>query len=396
MKQRLFMKRLFVAFLFATVSFVSSFAQPLETPVCYAFTEGYVSTLKYKFSYENEKYFIDLRLVGHGNSLKGGDQVVFVTQDGTKHTYVIPEKEEEPEYYLIEVNYTDILQYQDGLKSITLVKDGKSQPMEITRYCNQRTKKGAKGIIGVAYSLEKKKGHLSYKSAIEGEKQKLEEERLKTVQAKAKVLEEEKALDVIMPDVNIYHRVFVGYAPTQYNSGRHAEGFTFGYTGGVCLAKKSMVYLEFGVQGDFYRFKGSDSFDTLIENLDQCSKLISAAAKQGGLSQSEINNITTPLDAFKSSINQNDAWNAFAISVPIAITKRIELGHSGATLSPFIGPMVRFNVRESGSDIFQIGGQGGINLDYKHLNIGVAYHLEAWTNGNRHTRGLAIRLGYTF
>ena len=111
------MKRLLVAFLFATVSFVSSIAQPMETPVCYAFSEGSVSTLKYKFSYENEKYFIDLRLIGHGNTFKAGDQVLFVTHDGAKYTYVIPEIEEAPEYYLVEMNlyegtYRDSVEYR--------------------------------------------------------------------------------------------------------------------------------------------------------------------------------------------------------------------------------------------------------------------------------------------
>jgi len=334
------MKRLLIVFLLATSPFLACLAQNLETPICYAFTEakGYESTLKYKFSYQDEKYFINLRLVGHDNSLNAGDQVIFETKNGTRYTYVIPKKEEESEYQPFEIGYTDILQYQEGLNSITLVKEGKSKTLVLTSYCNSCTQRGAKGIIGDAYSLEKKKGRTA-----------IEEEKLKVVQAKAKVFEEEKTTGAYLINVPFYNRLFAGYTPTQFkDGGDYAEGFTFGYTGGLCLNKKSTVYLEFGVQGDFFHQK-------VIESK-----------------------------------------NVFAFSIPIAITNRIELGHSGVTLSPFIGPMVRFNITESGSDIFQIGGQGGLNLDYRHLNFGVAYHFEVWTKGSNHSRGLALRLGYTF
>ena len=360
------MKRLLVAFLFATVSFVSSIAQPMETPVCYAFSEGSVSTLKYKFSYENEKYFIDLRLIGHGNTFKAGDQVLFVTHDGAKYTYVIPEIEEAPEYYLVEMNYSDILHYQNGLKSITLVKDGKSQPMEITRYCNQCTKKGAKDIIRLAYSWEKKRGNITCKTAIEGEKQKLEEERLKTVQAKAKVIEEEKATGAYLVNVPYYSRLYLGYAPTQDNYWHHGEGLTFGYTGGIRLGKESKGYFEFGVQFDYSRIK-------YLLNLS-----------------SSVSGNTIEMD------HVYDKDNAFSVSIPLDFTGRFELGHTGVTLSPFIGPMVRFNLLESGSDVFQDGGQCGLKLDYRHLYVGVEYHIEFVPKNGDHTRGLAFRIGYTF
>lgn len=348
------MKRFVTILAFAAIAAMNVQAQSIESPVCYAIEGNHEATLKYKFLYQDENYSIAIRLIKESmNIFKTGDKITFLTADGTQLTYTIPESEAagSSEYYTFPVDYADLVHFQTGIEMITSERAGKTLELALTPYCSSTTRSGTKDIAKKAFDLELLKAQNAYRILKQREQDAASDSiaaaRLAHAQAKAKIIEEEKALDVIMPDVSFYHRVFVGYTPTQLSDDRgYAEGFTFGYTGGVCLVKKSVVYLEFGVQGDYYR-----------------------ATK---------------------------TFHAFAISVPIAITKRFELGHSGATLSPFIGPMVRFNVRESGSDIFQIGGQGGINLDYKHLNIGVAYHLEVWTNGNGHTRGLAIRLGYTF
>ena len=320
---------------------VSIVAQSVETPICYAF-KGPEATLKYKFSYQDGQYYISFRLVGHGNTLKVGDRIIMESKGMRKMEYLVSEPviaaAGEQDYIPFKTDYQDILSLQEGLSKILLVEGNSTKNLELTNYCKSCTKKGAKSIVNDAYKVEKLKEH----STLSSERLK---ERSELAAEKKKVIEAEKEAGLYMVNVSFYHRIYVGYTPTQRSDnlgGGYAEGLTFGYTGGLCLNRKSTTYLEFGVQGDYYQVKN------------------------------------------------------FAVSIPFAITKRFELGNSGATLSPFIGPMVRFNIRESGSDVFQIGGQGGLNLDYKHLNVGIAYHLEAWTKGGSHTRGLVFRLGCTF
>ena len=333
------MKRLFLIAAFAFIATLNIVAQSIETPICYALKE-HKGTLKYHFTYEDSKYFTCFRLYENsGNTLKAGDKIIMENENGEKIEFAFTEqiiqKAGEKEYYPVETDYRDLLCLETTLKRIRLVRDGTSEDLELTGYCKSCTKKGAIAMLSAF----------------------------------------EKENNAILTDVPMFHRAYVGYAPTQSKGYVHYEGLTFGYIGGLRLGKESMNYFEFGVQFDYIH---GEKFDGEHYYEDLTKKTIRSAE-----------DVPNPY-SYTTDLNN------FSISIPLAFTHRFELGHSGAMLSPYIGPMAKFNVQEKGADVFQIGAQGGINFDYKHLYLGMGYHIEFEIKGSDHTRGLFFRIGATF
>ena len=71
------MKRSLSILVFALVAISNLYAQMTETPVSYAYLPGRESTLKYKFSYGEEKFFTNLRLIkGSANAFLAGDKII--------------------------------------------------------------------------------------------------------------------------------------------------------------------------------------------------------------------------------------------------------------------------------------------------------------------------------
>lgn len=153
---------------------------------------------------------------------------------------------------------------------------------------------------------------------------------------------------------NFYHRIYLGYAPYNYSGNNFSEDLNIGYTAGIRLTKPSLsgsaLYLQLGAQVDW-----------------------------------EI----TPT-GYKDGIS---------ITLPIDLTHRFYIGHSNVAISPFVGAEFRIIPRhytlEDGA-LLQPGFEVGANLDYKHLNVGVLYHMEIFCKNDRgHNRGIAVRLGVT-
>ena len=212
------MKRFVTILAFAAIAAMNVQAQSIESPVCYAIEGNHEATLKYKFLYQDENYFIAIRLIKESmNIFKTGDKITFLTADGTQLTYTIPESEAagSSEYYTFPVDYADLVHFQTGIEMITSERAGKTLELALTPYCSSTTRSGTKDIAKKAFDLELLKAQNAYRILKQREQDAASDSiaaaRLAHAQAKAKIIEEEKALDVIMPDVSFYHRVFVVY-----------------------------------------------------------------------------------------------------------------------------------------------------------------------------------------
>lgn len=340
------MKRLFylavLVFMVTTAS-----AQSFETPICYAL-RGADATLKYRFKYDEGKFYTCFRIYEKpGNALKPGDKIIMENVDEEVVEYQITEQvihdSGDNDFYQVETDYNQLVLLQRKLKKITLIRENVTETPKLTAYCKTCTVNGAKEVVCNATRIEREKELLTVKRANV-------DERIKLLEAKAAAIDIEKNTGA---HLSYYNRFFVGYAPTyirsKYGSEDYEEGLTFGYTRGLRLNIEKMIYFEFGTQFDFIRSRTYDD-------------------------------------------------NDFMISIPLAFTGRIALGPSRVTMSPFLGPIFKFCVTEKDKNIFQIGVQGGLNIDYNHLNCGVGYHADFWMKDSplAHARGLYIRLGYTF
>lgn len=155
---------------------------------------------------------------------------------------------------------------------------------------------------------------------------------------------------------NFYHRIYLGYAPYKsykYRDNVFSEDLNIGYTAGIRLTKPSLsgsaLYLQLGAQVDW-------------------------------------------------EITPTGYKNDISITIPIDLTHRFYIGHSNVAISPFVGAEFRINPRHDtqNGDLLQPGFEVGANLDYKHLNVGVLYHMEIFCKNNLgHNRGIAVRLGVT-
>mgnify|MGYP006873021214 CR=1 FL=1 len=397
------MKRLFylavLVFMVTTAS-----AQSFETPICYAL-RGADATLKYRFKYDEGKFYTCFRIYEKpGNALKPGDKIIMENVDEEVVEYQITEQvihdSGDNDFYQVETDYNQLVLLQRKLKKITLIRENVAETPKLTAYCKTCTVNGAKEVVCNATRIEKEKERAKLleakAAAIKAAINIIRIEKAKLPETKAAVIEIEKTIGAhLTNDVSYYNRFFVGYAPTQSKGNKHYEGLTFGYTGGLRLSKDSKAYLEFGVQFDElpHAWVHTDTESNVAETISNATKAISNANES--LTTANNVDISNPTKQIMPNLTPGTD-NNFSISIPIAITPRFELGYSGATLSPFLGPIFKFNVQERGSNVFQVGAQGGINLDYKHLYLGLGYHIEFWTKESDHTRGLYIRLGYTF
>jgi len=93
------MKRSFSFLAFALVAITNLLGQVTKTPVCYAYLPGRESTLKYKFSYGEEKFYTNLRFIkGSENAFKAGDRIIMKAEGDKTITFSV--KEEIQSYFL--------------------------------------------------------------------------------------------------------------------------------------------------------------------------------------------------------------------------------------------------------------------------------------------------------
>lgn len=346
------MRRSLSTIVFVLIALTNLFAQtaenPLpqtvETPVCYAYLPGQKLTLKYKFSYGEEKFYTNLRFIkGSDNAFQPGDRIIFNTLNEKKIIFSVEENllaGATSGYIPFETSAEELVSMQKGISGITFVRDGKSYSLEPINDKFAETKRSANKIVPAAYELEHRKN-----------REKLENELYKIEKARK---EQKKQMMKLGVAPKFYNRIYLGYSPTDKSLMGYTFGHDFmniGYTAGIRLGKQETVtpYLQFGAQFDW------------------------EIAPNG---KSEL-----------------------SISLPIDITWRYYLGQSNVALSPFAGAIFRINPRHSTEDgmLLQPGFEIGANLDYKRFYCGVLYHMEFFTReGLGNIRGLALRVGCNF
>jgi hypothetical protein len=330
-----------VALLIATMSYAQTAenpsAQTIETPVCYAYLPIQKFTLKYKFSYYEEKFYTNFRFIqGSDNVFRAGDKIIFRTEEERQITYSVKESqlaEATSGYIPFETSYEELTYMQKGICEISFVRDGKRFIFEPINDKYADTKRTVKNIASASYELEYRKNQ-----------NRIENELYKSNWC---IQERKKQLMKFGIAPKLYNRIYLGYSPT--NGGY--DFMNIGYTGGLRLGEQKKVtpYLQFGAQFDW-----------------------------------EV---------------ATDYKSELSISLPIDISWRCYLGQSNVAVSPFAGAIFRFNPRHSSEDgmLFQPGFEIGANLDYKRFYCGVLYHMEFFTReGLGHTRGLAVRVGCNF
>ena len=326
------------------VAIANLYAQTVETPVCYGYSPELKFTLKYKFSYGEEKFYTNLRFIRGSESIfKAGDKIIMKTKkDGKDITFDVAGdglSGMADGYIPFETTVEELSAMQKGVTGITFVRDGKSYVIEPIKDKFAYTRQTAGTICKYAYMSERLK---LKESLINSENE-----------TALKVQELKKAKCEIGIAPNFYQRIYLGYAPYNYSSNVFSEDLNMGYTAGIRLARPSSsgsaTYLQLGAQID-------------------------------------------------CEITPTGFDNDISITLPVDLTHRFYIGHSNVAVSPFAGAEFRINPRHSTEDgaLFQPGFQVGANLDYKHLNVGVLYHMEIFCKNNLgHNRGLAVRLGVT-
>lgn len=363
------MKRSFSFLVFALVAITNLLGQTTETPVCFAILPKLGLTLKYKFSYGEENFITNLRLIsGSDNAFKTGDNIAIQTKEGKTITFCVKENqlaEAASGYIPMETSAEEINNMQKGIKGITLVRDGESYDFMPIKDNYAYTKANAKLVTRNAYSLER----VSEKKKISSEKAEARRERINAYRELKKQM-----MEVGIPP-KIYHRVYLGYAPQHFKGSVFIEDLNFGYTGGLLLGgSSSQVYVQFGAQ-----------FDCIIIPKTDISQFKELLPKE-------------KLKDIEETINE-ESKDEYSVSLPIDITRRFYLGHSNVALSPFAGAVLKINPRHSIDDgmLLQPGLEFGLNLDYKRFYFGTLYHVEFFTRkGLGHTRGLAARVGFSF
>jgi|GEM_PF-4575770 len=313
-------------------------AQTTETPVCDAYQPELKYTLKYKFSYGEDQFYTNIRLIyGSDNVFMAGDKIILKTTEGKGIVFTVNESQlaESPYGYLpFKISNEELNCLQNGIVDITFVRGGKNFIFESTKDQLRNAKKIAQMIPQYAIALKKQ---IEQMKIIDAEKEIAKE------RARYKSIEED---DDDSP--TFYNRLYVGYSPTTWWS-IHYDGVDIGYTGGISLGgNTNNQYIQFGAQFEYY---------------------IAPSGMTGGIS------ILIPLD-FSVRYNIKDV-----------------------ALSPFVGAIWRINTKHSTSNrmLFQPGFEVGLNVDYKSSYIGILYHMEFFTlAGLGNTRGLAVRLGVNF
>ncbi|MBP3689038.1 MAG: hypothetical protein J6I54_03535 [Bacteroidaceae bacterium] len=337
------MRRSLCTLLLVFVAIANVFAQTVETPVCYGYSPELKFTLKYKFSYGEENFYTNLRFIrGSESILMAGDKIIMKTKDGKNITFDVTGDKLSgiaDGYIPFETTVEELSSMQKGVTGISFVRDGKSYVIEPIKDKFAYTKQTASTICKYAFISEKLK---SKEPLIKAEKE---------TALKVQELKKQKREIGIAP--NLYHRIYLGYAPYNYSGNVFSEDLNIGYTAGIRLTKPSLsgsaLYLQLGAQVDW-----------------------------------EI----TPT-GYKDGIS---------ITIPIDLTHRFYIGHSNVAISPFVGAEFRIIPRHYTQDgaLLQPGFEVGANLDYKHLNVGVLYHMEIFCKNNLgHNRGIAVRLGVT-
>ena len=415
------MKRSLCIFVFALLAINNLLANAIETPVSYAYLPGRESTLKYKFSYEDENFYTNLRFIkGSQNVFKAGDQIVMTPSEGNPTTFIVTEellKDDTSEYLLFETPAEGTDNMIKGIKSISLVRDGNTYDLVQNNYFNSRARKDASKLARNAYKLE---------SLIQQKKLLKEEKELAT-----KLSEGKKEIATIKGEYskisNIekrYNRVFIGYAPTDFHnlaSEDHsliggeirAHGFNVGWLGGFNITRLTLpLYLETGVtmNAGFPNFEGV-SMNARVSNFEG------------------VDNIY-PI---------NHRWfKTLSFEVPVNITYRYNIPHTKIRISPYFGFHFKVNALftyaekheitrydessgkivvvdsyrehfdffdQEGTRRFQFGMQVGANFEINRFFIGAGWNkdfMPIMLNGNRQyrndirTSGMRVNIGWTF
>ncbi|MBO4661905.1 MAG: hypothetical protein J5630_04305 [Bacteroidaceae bacterium] len=201
-------------------------SQAIETPVSYAYLPGQKFTLKYKFSYDGEQFYTNLRFIkGSDNVFQAGDKIIFKTTEEKEVIFSVVESQLEKnasDYIPFETSAEELFNMQKGILDITFVRDGKRYSLEPINDKYADTKNNIKKITAAANELEYQRSLTKKSNNAAGE--------LKTIAPK------------------FYNRIYLGYSPT--NDG--CDFLNIGYTGGIRLAKsKNTPYLQFGAQFDW-------------------------------------------------------------------------------------------------------------------------------------------------
>ena len=229
------MRRSLSTIVFVLIALTNLFAQtaenPLpqtvETPVCYAYLPGQKLTLKYKFSYGEEKFYTNLRFIkGSDNAFQPGDRIIFNTLNEKKIIFSVEENllaGATSGYIPFETSAEELVSMQKGISGITFVRDGKSYSLEPINDKFADTKKYANKINIYAKKFEYQKNFI----------------------------EKYKEIKVIVP--KFYNRLYFGYSPTIYSDNSGHDFLNIGYAGGILLkeSKNIIPYLQFGAQFDW-------------------------------------------------------------------------------------------------------------------------------------------------
>lgn len=361
------MKRKSIILALVTISSIATFAQNIEYPACYAMLDNGL-TMKHRLAYQESNFYTCFRLIqGSTLSFKEGDQIEIVTTDGSTFTYTITSEmvasTESQGYCNFETDYSTILHYQTGMKSMYLIRDGARLECKQTQYSPKCFQDNANSIIRDEHTISKQRARLAVAQ--------------ETASIRKQTAEEYKD-NPIAPS---YGRVYIGYTPTVFSyKGSlydHYEGIELGMTNGFRLSRENRLYLEAGLRFNYLRQHVDETWGDITDQM-------------------------------------------LSLSIPINISTRIELGKSGACISPFVGPYLKWNMmaKETNNDTdksisyldedevgrnavykdFQIGGQLGINVDYSSFYMGVVYRID-FTKVSKilnHTRGLAFRIGLSY
>ena len=329
------MKRSLLCFCVCVLAIFNLLGQTIETATCYTYLVGRESTLKYKFSYdeEKEKFYTNLRLIKGSESIfKVDDEIIIEPKEGLPIKFSFSKtllEQTDSAYIAFETPIEDLNNLQKGIKSISLVREGKTYHFILNDYYKIQTKSAAETIIRDASTIKK----INVKESIISKKREV-------IEARKEVRKEAERIGI--PPA-IYFRGYLG-------NDSFADNLNVGYTTGFRLGKENCkTYAQLGVQLDW--------------------------------------NINAPKD-YKLSV-----------SLPLDLTYRFNLGESNTALSPFIGGIFKITPggsKELGT-LFQPGLEFGLNIDYKKLYIGTVYHIEFYTkNSLGHTRGLDFRMGINF
>lgn len=233
-----------------------------------------------------------------------------------------------------------------------------------------------------------------------------------------------------VPAKNFYHRVYAGFSAAQVDfKGKESnimrqrdyllKGGTIGWAGGWNISKKLPLAIEVG--GEFSL--GGDKYK--------------ASAYQINWQTFQV----------KERIDTTSTVSACALTIPVNLVYKFNIGERGLSISPFIGVRARYNIAadkelirdevgpageiishvikadgslfdykdgsansryHSGKRI-QYGAQVGVNVDYKHFHMGLVYGRDLTENFIGHndpvigcyefaktTNSFGVNVGYNF